>query len=101
MDTKQKYVGEIQQAIEKLNFIIDNLEGNAGWTKLMELMKEQVTAIDENWHLIPVGEEKRLMEARAAKMAYSHLVNWIEFAKSEVQKGHQTIKEIESDSMSD
>jgi hypothetical protein len=98
---KQKYVAEIRTAIDKLQFIISQLDGNEGWKKLMDVFKEQVVALDDSWHLIPVEETKRFMEARAAKMAYSHILNWIEFAKADIEKGFQTIKELESDSMSD
>lgn len=101
MEGKEKFIFEIRQQIEKLQYIISQLEGNDGWKKLLEIMKEQVVALDDSWHLIPVEDTKRLMEARAAKMAYGHILNWIEFAKADINKGFQTIEELQSDSMSD
>ena len=101
MDQKGKIVVELKDGIDNLNFIISQLDGNDGWNRLMKLFSEHVKVLDDSWHLIPVEDTKQLAEARCSKMAYNHILNWIEYAKADIQKALQTIQELDSPDMED
>ena len=95
MTDDQRAIDDIRNHVGKLQYIINGLEGNDAYAKLVEILREQVLALDETWHLIPLDNTKQIMEARSAKMAYAHMINWIEFAKADVERGLKTIKEAE------
>jgi hypothetical protein len=80
----------------KLKTIITELEKNPGWEALLDLVGEDVKALDDSWHWIPEAEASRRMEARATKMAYTHLLNIIEVCKDDLKRNLQLIEEIKS-----
>jgi hypothetical protein len=99
--SKEKIVQELKDGVDNLNLIISQLEGNDGWNRLLKLFGEQVKILDDSWHLIPTEDTKRLIEARCTKMAYSHILGWVDMARADIQKALQTIKELESPDMED
>ena len=80
----------------KLQLIISDLESNAGWNALLDLVKDDLKVLDDTWHWIPEEASARRMEARATKMAYSHLLNIIDICKDDLKRSLQLIEEIKS-----
>lgn len=80
----------------KLQTIISDLEQNAGWNALLDLVKDDLKVLDDTWHWIPEEAAARRMEARATKMAYSHLLNIIDICKDDLKRSLQLIEELKS-----
>jgi hypothetical protein len=82
---------------EKLQLIISDLESNAGWKALLDLVREDLNVLDDTWHWIPEDAAARRMEARATKMAYVHLTNIIDICKDDLKRSLQLIEELKSE----
>lgn len=95
MDKLQE-IQTIEAKNEKLQLIISDLEHNRGWSALLDLVKEDLKVLDDTWHWIPEADAPRRMEARATKMAYTHLLNIIDICKDDLKRSLQVIEEIKS-----
>jgi hypothetical protein len=95
MDKLQE-VQSLEAKNAKLSLIISDLEGNAGWNALLDLVKDDLKVLDDTWHWIPEEASARRMEARATKMAYSHLLNILDICKDDLKRSLQLIEEIKS-----
>jgi len=95
MDKLQE-IQTIEAKNAKLELIISDLEQNAGWKALLDLVKDDLKILDDTWHWIPEEASARRMEARATKMAYVHLTNIIDICKDDLKRSLQLIEEIKS-----
>jgi hypothetical protein len=98
MDKLQE-IQTIEAKNAKLELIISDLEQNAGWKALLDLVKDDLKILDDTWHWIPEEASARRMEARATKMAYSHLLNILDICKDDLKRSLQLIEELKSETI--
>jgi len=98
MDKPQE-VQVLEAKNNKLQLIISDLESNAGWNALLDLVREDLKVLDDSWHWIPEEAAARRMEARATKMAYSHLLNILDICKDDLKRSLQLIEELKSETI--
>jgi hypothetical protein len=95
MDKSQE-IQTLEAKNDKLQLIISDLEGNGGWNGLLDLVRDDLKVLDDTWHWIPEEASARRMEARATKMAYTHLLNIIDICKDDLKRSKELIEEIKS-----
>lgn len=98
--SKEKLIEDLKGKVEKFSFIVNGLDGNEAFTKLLELFKEEITSLDDSWHLIPESAPDRMREAKITKMSYSHLVNILEYLKDDIKRSTSALEELESETFS-
>ena len=79
--------------------IVADLEYNVGFNKLVSMVAEEARNIDQCWHLIPEEAVGQRMQARANKMASEHLINILDYIKSDIENTKKVIAELKSDEL--
>lgn len=95
--SKERAIKEMQDKVNEFTTIINELEPNIGYQKLLKFWKEEVQALDDTWQFIPEEDGKKRMEARATKMAYMHLFGILDYLKADIENSKRIIEELEAE----
>jgi hypothetical protein len=93
--SKETNIAELKRKVEDFTVIIQELEHNIGYDKLLKFWKEEVQALDDTWQFIPEEDGKKRMEARATKMAYMHLFSILDYLRADIENTNKIIGELE------
>lgn len=75
-ETQEQALDRLRGVVNKASIVIDNLEHNAGWEKVVEDMNEQKKRLDDTWQFI--SDEKKMQEYRITKIAVMKILNIID-----------------------
>ncbi len=93
--SKETNVQELRDKVSEFTTIIENLEHNIGYQKLISFWREEVKSLDDTWQFIPEENGKARMEARATKMAYMHLFSILDYLRADIENTNKIIGELE------
>lgn len=95
--SKETNIQELRDKINEFTVIVQELENNIGYRKLIDFWKEESKALDDTWQFIPEENAKQRMEARATKMAYLHLFSIMDYLKQDIINTKKIIEELEGE----
>ena len=93
--SKERQIEELRSKLNEFNTIVNELEPNIGFQKLLKFWKDECQALDDTWQFIPEEDGKKRMEARATKMAYMHLNSILDYLKADISNTNRIISELE------
>ena len=83
---------QLQEVVNKCQFIIDGLETNGAWEKVIEDFKLTVKDLDDTWHF--VKDEKIWFEYRITKMASMKVLHLIEGYRQDKVDALQKLQDL-------
>lgn len=74
---------ELQQIVNRSQYILDHLQNNPGWEMMIEDINKEKQRLDDNWQW--ETDEKKWIEWRATKMAVIKILNALEDYKADMK----------------
>lgn len=87
-------VSDLQRVIETCQVVVDNLENNPGWHRVVEDFEAQRDRLDNTWQ--NVTDEKTWMEFRVTKLAVNKVLNIIEDYKADKKRAFEEMFKIQN-----
>lgn len=76
---------DVKERIANIKYIIEELEHNEAFRKVVEDKRKTVELCDKNWHLINLDNKDKLLELKYAKLSAEAIVNTIDIYKQELE----------------
>lgn len=84
----------LKDIVNRCQLILDCLEGNDGWLKVIDDFTAERQRLDDNWQF--VNEDKQWIEWRATKMAVMKVLNILEDYKADKKLALEEIFKLEN-----
>ena len=92
--TLEEFELALVKDIAERQLILDGLDGNQAYERVIESFKRTACDIDARWHT--VNDPNILIEMRITKMAAVELINYLDYVRSDLERLRMELAKIKN-----